>query len=272
MSAPIKESRWGEIIIYPWSAGLLHQWECFRLALIETTTEVEPHGVAVEFSTTTNETVTVVDAQGVNILYSPVIMQSKSEMIVSIVVSERDYKTDMVKYLPLYERKSIVFNEILNSYDRELRNSEQQLEVVERNLFLDTAIESLPVFERDLGIKPNGHLRYDQRREQIASRNRASFDQTTEETIKSVAKAFSNGEVEVNKTSTVGLFEIKFIGTKGIPNNMDGLKEALDIIIPAHLGLTYTFTFNAWEFYTDRTWGSVATMNWNDMKIWDEVS
>jgi len=79
-------------------------------------------------------------------------MQTKTEMIVSLVVSDRDYKTEMLKYLPLYERKSDTFIQILIADDREFRSIEQRLAVAERNIFLDTAIESLWLFERDLGI------------------------------------------------------------------------------------------------------------------------
>jgi len=78
--------------------------------------------------------------------------------------------------------------------------------------------------------------------------------------------------VEINKTDTPGVFKIKFAGTKGIPNNMDGLKEALDIIILAHLGLTYTFTFNTWEFVYQKTWGDCLNMTWNDLRSLNGVS
>lgn len=197
---------------------------------------------------------------------SPIIMQTKTEMITSVVVSTIDYLTDMMKYLPLYERKSNVFKTVLTSYDRELRNTEQELEIVNRNIFVDTAIEVLPIYERDLGIKTIGTLRYDQRREQIASRNRASFDQTTKQTIKSVAAAYSNGDVDVNPTSTPGVYEIKFVGTKGIPDNLTGLMQAIEIIVPAHLQFDYAYTFNVWEFVENGTWGSVSNITESHLK------
>lgn len=268
----IQESQWNQVSIYTWSDLSQHQWECFRLALMESETELESENVLIVQSPSTMEDKTEMDVQGVLIVQSPIIMESKSEMVISIVVSDRSYKTEMLKYLPLYERKSSVFNEILDADDREFRNTEQELTIADRNMFIDTAIETLPIYERDLGIKTVSSLRYDQRREQIISRNIASFDQTTEETIKLVASAYSNGDVEVNETTTPGLYEIKFVGAKGIPNNIDGLKEALNIIIPAHLGLTYTFTFNAWEFWKTQTWGDVSPLVWNDLRIWDEVS
>lgn len=262
----IQQNQWEQINVFTWSELSPNVWEDFRLALYESMGEMASQGVSIEQSKSTFNMVINTSSKGIKIVQASIVDTQKSEMITSIIVSKRDYKSEMLKYLPLYERKSSVFNEIINAQDREFRNVEQQLEVVERNLFIDSAIESLPIYERDLGITSINTLSYDQRREQIASRNRAAFDQTTEETIKSVASAFSNGDVEVNATETAGLFEIKFVGTKGIPDNIDGLKEALDIIIPAHLGITYTFTFNAWGLVQHMTWNDATSYTWDEFR------
>ncbi|MFJ5771391.1 putative phage tail protein [Psychrobacillus sp. NPDC093180] len=267
----IQESEWVQVITHKWGDLNLHKWEDFRLALMESESLVSAQGVVIKHTGSVMETIPEMQAQGVQVKYSPTIMRSVTEMIANIVVSERDYKTDMIKSLPLYERKSSVLQETLGTFDKEFRNIEQKIEVVERNIFLDTAIESLSISERDLGIQKVDSLSYNQRREQIASRNRASFDQTTEETIKSVASAYGNGEVEINTTDIAGIFEIKFVGI-GIPNNLDGLKKALGIIMPAHLGIKYTFTFSPWDSVDGLTWGETTGKNWNELRIWDEVS
>lgn len=269
---PIQEQQWGQVNIHTWGDLSPHQWMCFRATLAEVISEQQAQGVKVDYSKTVNEVITEVEVQGVRVDFSPTVMRIITEMIVNIVVSRRDYKSAMLEYLPWYERKSVVFDEILNAYDKEFRRVEQSLDVVDRNMLLDTAIEMLHIYEKDLGIQTRKDLKYDQRREQISSRYIASFDQTTEDTIKAVAQAYSNGEVEVNPTDVDGMYEIKFIGTKGIPSNIEGLKEALDIVIPAHLGLTYTFTYNPWEFVSQMTWGKVADMTWNDLRVWREVS
>lgn len=269
----LSQTEWGQVSTFTWGDLTPHQWECFRLALMITETELQTQGVTVATSgTSLNEVITELHPQGVKVVHSPIIMQVQTEMITSIVVSTKDYLTDMVKHLPLYERKSSIFRAVLNSEDKEFRNTEQQLEIVDRNLFVDTAIEALPIYERDLGIKPNSALRYDQRREQITSRNRASFDQTTKATIKAVAAAYSNGEVEVNATDTPGVYEIRFVGIRGIPDNIEGLKQAIDIIVPAHLQFNYVYTFNTWDFLSNRTWEDVRKITWNEIRIWDGVS
>lgn len=269
----LSQTEWGQVSVFTWGELSAHQWECFRLALMIAETELQTQGVIVVTSGTSfNEVITELQPKCVKVVQSPIIMQTQTEMITSIVVSTKDYLTDMIKYLPLYERKSTVFRAILNSEDKEFRNIEQQIEIVDRNLFVDTAIEALPIYERDLGIKSNSALHYDQRREQINSRNRASFDQTTKATIKAVAAAYSNGEVEVNATDTPGVYEIEFIGTKGIPNNMSGLMQAIDIIVPAHLQFNYVYNFNSWGFVSEHTWEDVSKITWNDIRIWDGVS
>lgn len=268
----IEEQQWGQANVHTWEQLTQHQWMCFRIALADTLIKLESQGVRVDYSKVINETLVEMEVQGVNVEHSPVIIQDITEMIVNIIVSKRDYLSAMISYLPWYERSSRVFIEILRAYDKEFRKIEQELEVVERNTFIDTAIELLHIYERDLGIQARDDLQYDQRREQISSRYRAAFDQTTEETIKNVAVAFSNGDVEVNKTDTPGVYEIKFVGTKGIPDNLDGLKEALNIIIPAHLALTYTFTYNVWDFVSKLTWGDCLDKTWDELRTWNEVS
>lgn len=265
----IQEQLWGQIDVKTWQEVAPHLWEDFRLALMETTTEQDAKNVVVEFSNAFNEVLTELHGQGVNIEFSPMVLTTGTEMITNIVVSSRDYKTEMLNYLPMYERGSRAFNQILGAYDKEFRRLEQDTEIVNRNTFLDTAIERLGIYERDLGIESINGLDYRQRREQIVSRNRSSFEQTTEETIRNVASGYSNGEVEVNSTDTPGLYEIKFIGSRGVPDNMPGLKKALDIIIPAHLGLTYVFTFAPWGDLSNQTWGSVADKTWNELRTWE---
>lgn len=268
----IPNPTWTGVSNYTWTDLSAHQWECFRLALYDVEAEASTTGVAIQSASDLNVVITEQQARGVLIIQSPVIMRTESEMITNIVVSERDYFTNMLKYLPKYERASTVFREVLKASDRELRNTEQRLEVVERNTFISKAIELLPIYERDIGLENTATLNYQQRREQIISRNIAAFGQTVEETIKAVAAAFSNGEVDVDKTDIPGIYEIKFIGTKGIPSNIEGLKKSIDIIAPGHLQFEYTFTFNSWGMISHKTWNEVSNMTWDELKTWEGAS
>src|SRR5699024_7450898 len=148
---------------------------------------------------------------------------------------------------------------------------EQRLDMTERNLFLDTAIELLPLYERDLGITIDSNLNYVQRRELISSRIRAVFDQTTEETIKNVASAYGNGEIDIYPSDTPGVYKIEFSGI-GVPNNIDGFTKTIDSIIPAHIEIEYVFQFNTWKQLQPYKWADTEGMTWDELREWDEVT
>ena len=266
----IKEAQWNQVDVYTWGDLSLNLWEDFRLATFENVSEMATQGVNVESSPSTIAMIIETHVQGVNIVQTPIVMQQSTEMIVNIVVSKRDYKGKMLRYLPMYERNSKVFEEIISVQDREFRNNEKQLELVERNLFIDTAIEELSTYERDLGIKSAQMLTYDQRREQISSRSMSSFDQTTAESIKTIVKSFNNGDIEINQTSTNGVFQIKFIGVIGRPDNLDGIKNIIDTIAPAHLEFIYDFIYNSWETIENKKWSELNNKTWDN--VMNEVS
>lgn len=170
----------------------------------------------------------------------------------------------LIKHLPSYERKSELINAILYSISNEVEYLKLKSDESYAELFIDTAIKTLDFHERDLNI-PKSSINLKQRRELVTAHYRAALEQTTEETIKNVASAFSNGEVEINETDTPGLYEIKFVGEIGIPDNMEGLKQTMEIILPAHLEVIYAFTF--------ATWGDIKHLTWADLEnfTWEEV-
>lgn len=262
---------WQEASVYTWAHLNNNQWLDFRLALADVETELKAHSVLIVTSNANFSMESLLKTQGVVIEHSKFDVQTTTEMISSVVVSNRDYLSEMTKYLPLYERKSNIFKIILLSSDREFRLIEQQKNVAERNMFIDTVIEDLALYERDLAIKTQQDLKYDQRREQITARTRAAFDQTTLQTIKNVASAFSNGEVDIHKTSVPGVYECEFIGTIGIPNNMAGLQEAIDLILPAHLEMIYKYKFQTWSNWSNKQWSVVTTLAWEDLRTKGEV-
>lgn len=174
----------------------------------------------------------------------------------------------MIKHLPKYERTNKLIVEILRAIAIELDQLTVDTEQNYSELFIDTALRALSIHERDLGIQ-NSVLTDRQRRELIIAHYRATLEQTTDETIKNVAAAFSNGEVEINPTDTDGIFEIKFVGSIGIPDNMPGLMATLDVILPAHLGVVYTYIFNTWNDISHKTWNQLVSYTWDEISIED---
>ena len=62
--------------------------------------------------------------------------------------------------------------------------------------------------------------------------------------IQNMAESFSNGEVAVIEDAANYHFDIKFVGTIGIPPNMDDLTAAINEIKPAHLTYAYIYVYN----------------------------
>jgi hypothetical protein len=75
-----------------------------------------------------------------------------------------------------------------------------------------------------------------------------------------VADAWRNGVVDVGFDGST--ITVTFVGELGIPEDLDGLKSALEMTIPAHLALRYEFRYRTWGELADRTWGEMAQHTW----------
>ena len=78
--------------------------------------------------------------------------------------------------------------------------------------------------------------------------------------IQAVADAWRNGVVDVGFDGST--ITVTFVGELGIPEDLDGLKSALEMTIPAHLALRYEFRYRTWGELADRTWGEMAQHTW----------
>jgi uncharacterized protein YmfQ (DUF2313 family) len=140
-------------------------------------------------------------------------------------------------------------------------------------LNVETATWGLDLWEKAYGIKTDVSKSYAFRRARIESKMR-SQGVTTVAMIKNVAESFSNGEVDVIEHPEEYRFEIKFIGTLGIPPNMDDLTGAIKEIKPAHLDFAYVYTFITWdkvEAY-HHTWDEwdAKNLTWDEFETYKE--
>ncbi|HEX3075033.1 MAG TPA: putative phage tail protein [Ignavibacteriales bacterium] len=108
--------------------------------------------------------------------------------------------------------------------------------------FVTTATWGIDSYEVDCGIIPDALKPIDQRRSVVKSKLRGA-GVTTKSLIENVAEAYSNGDVEVTEDNPNYNVIIKFVGTLGIPPNMDDLERSIRDIIPAHLQYTLEYRF-----------------------------
>ncbi|RKD26676.1 hypothetical protein BEP19_15825 [Ammoniphilus oxalaticus] len=178
------------------------------------------------------------------------------------------YRPDLMSYLPRYYIKSNIMRAIQNANEEQLEKLNYAIDDLRRQMFVDTATWGLDLWEMEYGISTDRSRSYERRREVIKAKMRGAGT-TTKEMVKSVAAAFSGGEVDVHEHPREYRFEIQFIGVRGIPPNMSGLIDAIDNIKPAHLAYSFKYTYTWWDKISELTWGDAQTMTWNDLRVYE---
>lgn len=127
--------------------------------------------------------------------------------------------------------------------------------------FVVTASKLLGYWESIYGLSVNTSKSDEFRRERIQAKIRGTGT-TTKQMIIDTAKAYSGGEVEVIESPSTHSFVIKFVGSTGIPANMNDLILTIEEIKPAHLSYTLEYTYNTWAEVSSILWGSVSGKTW----------
>lgn len=175
---------------------------------------------------------------------------------------------DLMRYLPLYyqeSREMLKLQEILAKDIGALRY--YAIPDLLQQLFIKTATWGLDSWEHELGLVTDRSNSYVRRREIIQAKLRGSGT-STKERIKSVAIAFSGGEVDVIEYPAEYRFEVKFIGVLGIPPNMAGFLAMLDEIKPAHLGYSISYTYTVWNMLLPLKWNGAGTGTWAQLRTY----
>lgn len=173
--------------------------------------------------------------------------------------------SNLFDMLPDFYFTSEEVKAIQGGIEVEIKGLQAAQEDLLNQLFVDTATWGLKYWERYVGLQVDISKPYDFRRSRIKSRLRGKGT-TTIQMIKNVAESFSNGEVDIIEDYANYSFIIKFVGTRGIPPNMNDLKNTIEEIKPAHLGFVYEFTYTVWNEVKALTWGQIKTGTWEDLK------
>lgn len=166
-------------------------------------------------------------------------------------------KVDLSKYVPqfLYNEKTL--HKIYKSQEEQLAEALWQSDDLLNQCFIGTATWSLSLWEELYGLETNINLSYEERREIVRAKIRGQ-GMCTIEMLKNVCKSFNGGTVKIIENSAPYTFTIRFIDTKGIPKNIEKLKEVINEIKPAHLLVNYEFKYNTVGYINDFTVGEVS--------------
>lgn len=178
---------------------------------------------------------------------------------------DESYFVDLTKYVPLFIAEIRELNKLYWIEGKELGLLRYHLDDLLEQFFIATATWGLVYWEREYEVETNLSQSYEQRREILLAKKRGRGT-TTKQMIKSVAEAFSGGEVEVIEQSEQYTFIVRFIGIKGIPRNMQSFMDALEEIKPAHLGCQFEYTYSTWDNLKENIWNAIHDKTWDEIK------
>lgn len=173
---------------------------------------------------------------------------------------------DNIKYLPSIYYKPNEVENIQASLLAEDIEVKEAIEYILEQIFVDTATWGLDSWERMLELKIDRKETYENRRARIKMRLRGvgTFNKVM---IKNLCKSFVNGNVCVIENNSDYSFTIKFIDIKGIPGNLEYLKQAIEEVKPAHLNFSFKYLYNTWGFLSSNIWGELENKTWEEVRI-----
>lgn len=170
----------------------------------------------------------------------------------------------LIDRLPSFYKNSKEVINIQETLENERIELEKKIKVLINDLFVITS-ENISEWEKFVGIKSDVTKPLEFRKTNVIARIRGKGT-TTKDLIKSVSESYANTEVDVIEKNNIYSFIVKFIGIKGIPENLDDLRKAIEEIKPAHLDVNYEFTYNTWQMVSHVTWGEVGNITWEQLR------
>ena len=171
----------------------------------------------------------------------------------------------MVDSAPDYYATSDLYKSMQQAIADELDRVEANNADLEKQRSIMTATWGLRYFEQELGIPVNESDPYDIRRSRVLAKWRG-VGKFSAALIKSVAQAFSNGEVDVTVFPSTYTVVVTFTGTRGVPPNLDDCKAAIENIVHAHLGVEYKFIYTIHQELRSFTHAQMRTMTNEQLK------
>jgi uncharacterized protein YmfQ (DUF2313 family) len=169
---------------------------------------------------------------------------------------------------PLFYENSGTMLAIWEVEDSEVKSFQESIENALDEVFIGTAADTIERWEKmyNLPIRPTIPL--DERISTVRAKMR-SVGVVNVDLVKRTADAFTNGDVQVTEKPGISEFEIKFLSVKGIPPNMSDLQNAINQLKPAHLNVTYAYSYTTWNTMDgyNYTWDELDALN----KTWDQI-
>lgn len=150
---------------------------------------------------------------------------------------------ELIRFLPDYYEENQTMQELQEILSEETDLLDERLQAIIEECAVMLASELLERYEKIFGLDTEAGKSDVFRRERIAAKI-SGRGTTTKEMIKDVASRYSGGEVEIIEDNPNSRFTVKFVGTIGLPPNMEDLTDTIEEIKPAHLAFDYEYVYN----------------------------
>ena len=172
---------------------------------------------------------------------------------------------ELIKLLPDYYEENVIMQTLQKILSDETDKMDEEMWSAIDECTVMTASEMLGRYEKIYGLGTEAEKTDRFRKERISAKI-SGTGTTTKAMIEDTASRYSNGEVEVIEDNANSKFTIKFVGTLGIPGNMDDLKMTIEEIKPAHLMVDYEYVYNTWNDVRALTWNQAASYTWEEIR------
>ena len=146
----------------------------------------------------------------------------------------------MLNNLPRQYRSDPTVQILANAIQSVLEHQESEAASIHTQLSLDAVTWNLDTEERIAGIIPPPNATSESRRTALKAKWRSGGKLTIEQ-VQAVCDAWKNGEVEVSFPD--GRIHLQFVGSYGVPVDLDTLMAAARLVIPAHLAAGYAIKY-----------------------------
>lgn len=136
----------------------------------------------------------------------------------------------------------IEFTEIYSTQGVEIDSIYGAVDDIVNQCFVNTATWGLAYWEHVLNIPTDVTKEAAYRRDVILSKIKG-VGTVTVSLIDTISESYDNGEIDIIEHPDTYSFEVKFVGTFGLPPNLQDLKDAINNVKPAHLNVTYSIRY-----------------------------
>ena len=144
-----------------------------------------------------------------------------------------DYFNYTLKVVSKFIKKDILFRDFTKAVCFAIEDLDKAATVTKNNFYFNKMTLNAVIFmEKLLKITPKTTQTLDNRRDVIRARWRG-YGHNSIKLIQMVCEAWKNGEVEADFIN--GKIQLKFIGAYGVPEDLQALIDAINVIKPSHL-------------------------------------